>query len=108
MEKLQHLTSPNNIFFLILGSYGQAGMDSFRNEISSMNICIALYEKIREYANLEDYELVIKKMNKTVKARVIVCFCHGETIRGLLAAINKLGMKGRFIILGRYRKFPFE
>lgn len=76
-------------------------MEAFRNETSYLNICLALYEKIREYASDEDYELVIRKMNSTTNARVIVCFCYGETIRGLLGAIKKLDLKGRFVILGR-------
>jgi metabotropic glutamate receptor 1 len=84
------------------GSYGQAGMEAFRNETSYLNICLAMYEKIREYASEEDYENVIVKMNQTSNANVIVCFCYGETIRGLLGAIKKLGLKGRFVILGRY------
>ena len=76
-------------------------MEAFRNETSYLNICLALYEKIREYANDEDYEVVIKKMNQTAKARVIVCFCYGETVRGLLGAIHRLNLKGRFLIVGR-------
>jgi metabotropic glutamate receptor 1 len=84
------------------GSYGQAGMEAFRNETNYLNICIASYEKIRAYASMEDYEIIIKKMNQTTSnANVIVCFCYGETVRGLLGAINKLGLKGRFLILGR-------
>ena len=83
------------------GSYGQGGMDAFRTETGSLNICLALYEKISEYASDSDYELVIKKMNETGKAKVIVCFCYGETIRGLLKAIKTLKLSGRFIILGR-------
>jgi metabotropic glutamate receptor 1 len=84
------------------GSYGQAGMEAFRNETHYLNICIASYEKIRAYASMEDYEIIIRKMNQTTSnANVIVCFCYGETIRGLLGAINKLGLKGRFLILGR-------
>ena len=58
-------------------------MEAFRNETSYLNICLALYEKMREYASEEDYESVIRKMNKTTNARVIVCFCYGETIRGV-------------------------
>lgn len=84
------------------GSYGQAGMEAFRNETNYLNICIASYEKIRAYASMEDYEIIIRKMNQTTSnANVIVCFCYGETVRGLLGAINKLGLKGRFLILGR-------
>jgi ABC-type branched-subunit amino acid transport system substrate-binding protein len=82
------------------GSYGQAGMEAFRNETSYLNICLALYEKIREYASDEDYELVIRKMNHTANARVIVCFCYGETVRGLLGAMQRLGLATRFLILG--------
>ncbi len=76
-------------------------MEAFRNETSYLNICLAMYEKIREYASDEDYENIIKKMNGTEKARVIVCFCYGETVRGLLSAIHRLNLKGRFLIVGR-------
>lgn len=86
---------------MVVGSYGQAGMEAFRNETLYLNMCLVEYEKIKEYASDEDYELVIKKMNKTTNATVIVCFCYGETVRGLLIAINKLNLKGRFLILGR-------
>ena len=58
-------------------------MEAFRNETSYLNICLALYEKIREYASEEDYEVLVRKMNKTANARVIVCFCYGETVRGI-------------------------
>lgn len=89
------------------GSYGQGGMEAFRNRTSYLNICLVMYEKITQYANDEDYENLIKRMNDTQSARVIVCFCYGETIRGLLAAINRLGLKGRFIIIGRWVFFCF-
>lgn len=66
-----------------------------------LNICLAVYEKIKEYAVDNVYEALILKMNAIPKARVIVCFCYGETIRGLLRAIHKLNLIGRFIIVGR-------
>lgn len=84
------------------GSYGQGGMEAFRNRTSYLNICLVMYEKITQYANDEDFENLIKKMNETESAKVIVCFCYGETIRGLLGAINRLKLKGRFILIGRY------
>ncbi len=78
-------------------------MEAFRNETSFLNICLAMYEKVTEDASMNDYEALIRKMNQTTtSARAIVCFCYGETVRGLLGAINKLGLKGRFLILGRY------
>ena len=75
-------------------------MDAFHSETSLLNICLAVYTKIRESAKEDVYEKLIIKMNKIPKARVIVCFCYGETIRGLLAAIHRLNLKGRFTILG--------
>lgn len=87
------------------GSYGQAGMEAFRNETAYLNICLAEYEKIQEYAVDKDYEMLIRKLNRTTTAKVIVCFCYGETVRGLLGAIHSLNLKGRFLILGRYFLF---
>ena len=82
------------------GSYGQNGMETFRIETKLLNVCILGPVEVREYASNTDYEAIISNMNRTKRARVIVCFCYGETIRGLLRAINKLNLKGRFIILG--------
>ena len=79
-------------------------MESFRNETVYLDICLAEYEKIQEYATQNDYDALIKKFNKTENARVIVCFCYGETVRGLLGAIHRLKLKGRFSILGRFEK----
>ncbi|CAF0865551.1 unnamed protein product [Brachionus calyciflorus] len=82
------------------GIYGQGGMEAFRKKSDYLNICFAMYEKISEYATNETYEVLVRKMNAITSAKVIVCFCEGETIRGLLAAIKTLGLKGRFVILG--------
>lgn len=82
------------------GSYGIGGMEAFRNEVNNLNICLALFEKISEYASETDFDEIISKMNQTVEAKVIVCFCYGETVRGLLGAIHRANLKGRFIILG--------
>ena len=35
-------------------------------------------------------------------ARVVVCFCEGRTVRGLLAAIRANKLEGLFHIMGRY------
>jgi hypothetical protein len=83
-----------------VGSYGQAGMEAFRNETLHHNICIAEYEKIQDGAEQHEFERVILKLNRTTQATAIVCFCYGETVRGLLQAINKFKLKGRFSILG--------
>jgi hypothetical protein len=75
-------------------------MEAFRNETVYLDICLTEYEKIQEYATPNEYEVLIRKLNRTEKARVIVCFCYGETVRGLLAAMYRLKLKGRFLILG--------
>ena len=83
------------------GSYGENGMETFRLRTKVLNVCILGPVEVREYASDSDYEAIIQNMNGTERApRVIICFCYGETIRGLLKAIHKLKLKGRFMILG--------
>ncbi len=78
-------------------------MDAFRNEITQLklNVCLAAYEKIQLDAKPNDIDRLVIKLNKTTSARVIVCFCYGETVRELFIAIKKLNLTGRFLILGR-------
>lgn len=76
-------------------------METFRMETKVLNVCLLGPVEIRDYASDKDYEAIILNMNITKRARVIVCFCYGKTIRGLLGAIHRLNLKGRFIILGR-------
>jgi hypothetical protein len=41
-----------------------------------------------------------KKLMKILPADVIVCFCEGMTVRGLLNAIKFLNITNRFLIIG--------
>lgn len=34
------------------------------------------------------------------KANVVVCFCEGMTIQGLLKAIKRLNLEERFLLIG--------
>jgi phosphoglycolate phosphatase-like HAD superfamily hydrolase len=55
-------------------------------------------------SNAEDevFDGVIRKLDEDKNARVVVCFCEGMTVRGLLAATKRLNLTGRFLFLGRY------
>jgi hypothetical protein len=76
-------------------------MEAFRNELLHLNVCFAAYEKIKLNVEEKDVTQLIARFNQTTAARVIVCFCYGETVRELLIAIKKLNLTGRFLILGR-------
>ena len=44
---------------------------------------------------------VIDNLNKTRRARVVVCFCEGMTIRGLVMAARRRNLDGHFMFIGR-------
>jgi hypothetical protein len=54
-------------------------------------------------SNAEDevFDRVIRKLDEDKNARVVVCFCEGMTVRGLLAATKRLNLTGRFLFIGR-------
>jgi hypothetical protein len=54
-------------------------------------------------SNAEDevFDRVILKLDEDKNARVVVCFCEGMTVRGLLAATKRLHLTGRFLFIGR-------
>ena len=44
---------------------------------------------------------VIDHLNKTQRARVVVCFCEGNTIYGLVRAATRRNLDGHFMFIGR-------
>ena len=54
---------------------------------------------IRKSSNPPSLTLISLPCNN---ARVVVCFCEGRTVRGLLAAIRANKLEGLFHIMGRY------
>ncbi|XKL62464.1 hypothetical protein PGB90_002297 [Kerria lacca] len=81
-------------------NYGQNGMNYFRRNSSFHDVCIANYAAVKSTADYSEFEQVIHKLNKDKKANVIVCYCEGSTVNGLLAAIKKANLTGRFTFLG--------
>ena len=45
---------------------------------------------------------VMENLMRDKNARVVVCFCEGWTVRGLLKASRNLNRVGHFLIIGRY------
>lgn len=82
-------------------NYGQSGIQAFRELAERANICIAKEDSVLSNAEDEVFERVVRKLDQDQNARVVVCFCEGMTVRGLLAATLRLNLTGRFIFLGR-------
>ncbi|CAM1291850.1 GRM1 (predicted) [Pycnogonum litorale] len=82
------------------GNYGGSGMDAFSDLASLAGICIAVKDSVLSNAKDEDFDTVIEKLLLYPKAKVIVCFCEGMTLRRLLIATERLGVAGQFLIIG--------
>ena len=48
-----------------------------------------------------DCTQVIDHLNRTQRARVVVCFCEGMTIKGLVKAAKRRNLDGHFLFIGR-------
>ncbi len=83
------------------GSYGQSGLQVFREYADREGICIA-----KEYSILSndadgEYDRLMTRILEEPKARVIVCFCEGETVNAILKAIRRFNHTGHFLLVGR-------
>ena len=77
-------------------------MTEFQNMArSEARICEAVSDKVPNNAEDSAYDNVIKNLKEKPNARVVVCFCEGMTIRGLLDATRRLGVEGQFLFIGR-------
>uniref|UniRef100_A0A665WI49 Metabotropic glutamate receptor 1 n=1 Tax=Echeneis naucrates TaxID=173247 RepID=A0A665WI49_ECHNA len=83
------------------GNYGESGMEAFKELASQEGLCIAHSDKIYSNAGEKHYDRLLKKLRERLpKARVVVCFCEGMTVRGLLMAMRRLGVFGEFLLIG--------
>lgn len=57
---------------------------------------------IQILSNAEDrqFQEVLRNLIEDEHANVIVCFCEGMTIRGLLQAMKEMNLTHRFLIIG--------
>lgn len=89
------------------GNYGESGMEAFKELASLEGLCIAHSDKIYSNAGEKHYDRLLRKLRERLpKARVVVCFCEGMTVRGLLMAMRRLGVFGEFLLIGRYGRVP--
>lgn len=59
-----------------------------------------LVDSILSNADEEQFEEVLNNLNEDINANVVICFCEGLTVRGLLMAMKRLNMTERFLIIG--------
>ncbi|MBN3311122.1 GRM1 protein, partial [Amia calva] len=83
------------------GNYGESGMEAFKELAAQEGLCIALSDKIYSNAGEKHFDRLLRKLRERLpKARVVVCFCEGMTVRGLLMAMRRLGVAGEFLLIG--------
>lgn len=83
------------------GNYGESGMEAFKDMSAKEGICIAHSYKIYSNAGEQSFDKLLEKLRSHLpKARVVVCFCEGMTVRGLLMAMRRLGLADEFLLLG--------
>uniref|UniRef100_A0A8C9VW65 Glutamate metabotropic receptor 1 n=1 Tax=Scleropages formosus TaxID=113540 RepID=A0A8C9VW65_SCLFO len=73
------------------GNYGESGMEAFKELAAQEGLCIAHSDKIYSNAGEKHFDRLLRKLRERLpKARVVVCFCEGMTVRGLLMAMRRL------------------
>ncbi|XP_026142377.1 metabotropic glutamate receptor 1-like isoform X2 [Carassius auratus] len=83
------------------GNYGESGMEAFKELASQEGLCIAHSDKIYSNAGEKHFDRLLRKLRERLpKARVVVCFCEGMTVRGLLMAMRRLGVAREFLLIG--------
>jgi ABC-type branched-subunit amino acid transport system substrate-binding protein len=104
LEQTEH--SESEYCLVVTENYGQSGIQAFRELAEKANVCIAKEDSVLSNAEDEVFDRVIRKLDEDQNARVVVCFCEGMTVRGLLAATKRLNLTGRFLFLGRWVQGP--
>ncbi|XP_030626698.1 metabotropic glutamate receptor 1 [Chanos chanos] len=83
------------------GNYGESGMEAFKELAAEEGLCIAHSDKIYSNAGEKHFDRLLRKLRERLpKARVVVCFCEGMTVRGLLMAMRRRGVSGEFQLIG--------
>ncbi|KAI5625446.1 metabotropic glutamate receptor 5 precursor, partial [Silurus asotus] len=83
------------------GNYGESGMAAFKEMALKEGICIAHTDKIWSNAGEQSFDRLLAKLRSRLpKARVVVCFCEGMTVRGILMAMRRLNLTGELMLVG--------
>ena len=76
-------------------------MQVFRQYADRKNICISKEYSILSNDNDAEYDKLLSLILEEPKARIIVCFCEGETVAAILKAIRRFNRTGHFLLVGR-------
>ncbi|KAH9510160.1 Metabotropic glutamate receptor 3 [Bulinus truncatus] len=79
------------------GEYGEPGIDQFKVEAKSKNICIAADIEIPITATNATYEQVLKDLQEKHEAKVVIVFVRTEDALGLLNAATRLNVTGKLV-----------
>nr|XP_056708619.1 metabotropic glutamate receptor 1 isoform X1 [Euleptes europaea] len=83
------------------GNYGESGMEAFKELAAQEGLCIAHSDKIYSNAGEKSFDRLLQKLRERLpKARVVVCFCEGMTVRGILIAMRRLKVLGELLLIG--------
>ena len=85
-----------------IGTYGSTLFEEFKIVAQSAGICIA---NINPTTNDVDDDVAFDRvLNYLLKhkdtARIVICFCEGDTARGLLKAIKRNNAAGHLVLVG--------
>uniref|UniRef100_A0A336LKC4 CSON009533 protein n=1 Tax=Culicoides sonorensis TaxID=179676 RepID=A0A336LKC4_CULSO len=81
-------------------NYGQSGIQAFRELAEKYDVCIAREDSVLSNADKSQFDDVLRNLEYDKLANVVVCFCEGMTVRGLLAAMERLNLSDRFLFIG--------
>ncbi|XP_048507154.1 metabotropic glutamate receptor 1-like [Athalia rosae] len=81
-------------------NYGQSGIQAFRELAERSGVCVAREDAVLSTAEDAAFDGVLSNLDQDRAANVVVCFCEGMTMRGLLAASKRLNLTGRFMFIG--------
>ncbi|CAN7939801.1 unnamed protein product [Ixodes hexagonus] len=79
----------------------RAGLDTFKTLATERGICVSQSLPVPAAAVDADYEEAVTALLDTPKARVVICFCATDTVRGLLAAMHSQNVSGQFTLVAR-------
>lgn len=84
------------------GFYGDRGIAALRYRMDEIGICSETERSIDNKETEEAFlELAQDIFNPDRKAKVVVCFCQGETVAGLLKAMDTLHLQGKgYMLIG--------
>lgn len=88
-------------------NYGQSGIQAFRELAEKSGVCVAREDSALSTAEDSVFDGVLRNLNQDSNAKIVVCFCEGMTMNGLLKASKRLNMTGRFMYIGRYYQIIF-